>query len=255
MAAANSAFQPSANDLRGMNMALTVSLLIHAVLLATLFITRDWHSEPPKKPMMITLGGTVGPRSTGTSELGGRTVEQVAPPPKRLEPARPPTPEPKPAPVAARTTPAPPRMVTETPKPQTITERPPVTGTQVQRGSATADTGARGTSSGLSFGGGGGGGLTDLRDFPAWYIDLMTTRVDQAWTPRKNQPARGTNVVRFTVLRDGTITSIELEQASGIGILDRASRTTLGETRLPPLPAEYKGDTLTVHITFPYTGN
>jgi TonB family protein len=248
-ATVNSAFEPAAKDVRGMNMALTVSLLIHAVLLASLFISKTWFEEKPKPRMLITLGGTAGPKTTGMSQLGGRTVEQVAPPPKRLEPAKPPEPERPKAPVATRT---PPKMVTEAPKPQPVTERPPVTGTQVQRGMATADTAGGANSSGLSSGGGGGAPLTDLRDFPVWYLELMKARVDQVWTPRKNQPARGTNTVKFTVLRNGTITNIELEKASGIGLLDRASLTTLRETTLPSLPGEYKGDSLTVHIEFPY---
>jgi TonB family protein len=251
-ATVHSAFEPTAKDVRGMNMALTVSLVVHALLLATLFVSKSWLQEEPKPRMVITLGGTTGPKTTGMSELGGRTVEQVAPPPKRLEPARAPEPDRPKAPTATRT---PPKMVTETPKPQTITERPPVTGRQVQRGTATADTGANSPGSGLASGENGGGApLTDLKDFPAWYIEQLKAQVDQAWTPRKRQSARGTNIIRFTVLRDGRIVDIDLEKSSGITILDRASRSAVAETKLPPLPPEYKGDSLRVNITFPYTG-
>ena len=234
-------------------MALTVSLVIHAGLVLALFLARNWTPEKPK-PMVITLGGSAGPRTTGMSNLGGRTVEEVTPPPRRLEPVKPPPPKQETAPVATRT-PPPSRMVTDTPKPESVTTRPPVTGRQVQQGPATAETNAQGQGSGLASGGGGAGAeLTDLKNFPAWYIEQMRTLVDQTWTPRKRQSARGTNIIRFTVLRDGTIIGIDTQQSSGIPMLDRASRAAVAETKLPPLPGEYKGQTLRVQITFPYTG-
>jgi protein TonB len=251
-AVAMSPFRRNEAEARGMNAAFLWSLVAHLVLVIALFVGSRM-SEPPKPPFRISLGGTAGPRSTGMTEMGGRTVEQVAPPPRRPEPARPVPPKTD-APVVVKTpkpTPAPPKpSVTERPEP--ITTRPPVTGREVTKGATPVDTGASGQSSGLSFGGSDGtGGLTDLRDFCCpQYLTLMQNRIDAVW--KKAQSQSGTNVVRFTVLRDGTITNIEMETPSGIGILDRASRSALIDARLPQLPPEYKGDTLTVHITFPY---
>lgn len=249
--ATSSAFGPDPRDARTMNKALTWSIVVHLVLLAAVFVISRRAEEPPKPRMMISLGGTPGPRSTGMSEIGGRTVEEVAPPPRRPEPARPTPPKVENAPVVTRKPPVTAKPVV-TDRPQPVTTRPPVTGRQVTQGTTPTDTGVSSTSQGLSFGGNDGtGGLTDLRDFccPA-YLETMRARIDAVW--KKAQAASGVNVVRFTVRRDGTVTDIQFEKPSGIGILDRASRSALLDVRLPALPAEYKGDTITVHVTFPY---
>ena len=106
----------------------------------------------------------------------------------------------------------------------------------------------------MTFGGGGTGGETDLRpDFccPA-YLQLLLERVGENW--KRSQPESGTATIRFTVRRDGTITDITVQKSSGIGVLDRASRSAVTAVRLPPLPAEYKFDRLTVNLQFPYGG-
>ena len=85
-----------------MNRAMTWSIGIHVgVVLFFLLVPRDWISTPPKRTMTISLGGTPGPRSTGTTSIGGRTVEQVTPPPKRPEVVKP-TPKNEPDPVAVK---------------------------------------------------------------------------------------------------------------------------------------------------------
>lgn len=254
---ANPSLRPSPQDVRGMNLALVWSLVIHiGIVVGVVLVPRDWIVKKPKPVITITLGGTPGPRSTGTTSIGGRTVEQVAPPPRRPEPARPVTP-PKvdPAPPARTPPPTPPRTPapTATPAPPVAT-RPPVTGQQVAQGNTPVDTGARGQGAGLSFGGGGSGGETDLKDFccPA-YLQELTARIDQNW--QKRQPERGTTEIRFSILRDGTITDVEITGRSGSGVLDRISRNAVTESRMQPLPAAYTtSDRLTIRLKFPYEG-
>jgi outer membrane biosynthesis protein TonB len=145
------------------------SLGVHLAIVALLVIVpRSWFSTKTERPtvMTITLAGTVGPRTTGMTAMGGRTVEQVAPPQKRPEPERP-APRPD-APVAAIRTTPPPRQV---PQPaaaeirSTAPSRVPTTGSQVTTGSTAVDTGARSQSLGLTQGGGGTGGDADLVNF------------------------------------------------------------------------------------------
>jgi periplasmic protein TonB len=225
------------------------------VLVAAL-LPREWFGrEEPRRVMTVSLGGTPGPRSTGQTSIGGRTVEQVAPPPRRPEPVTPVSPKPPtPEAPAVRTPPRAEAPPAETPRPAARpTPRPPTTGRQVARGSTPVDTGAVGQGAGLSFGGDEGlGGMTDLADFCCeWYLTQMTAAIDGNW--RKNQPERGgTTILKFTVARNGAIQDVALEQSSGNNVLDRAARAALRDTTLPALPGEYTSDTLIIHLKFPY---
>jgi outer membrane biosynthesis protein TonB len=59
--------------------------------------------------------------------------------------------------------------------------------------------------------------------------------------------------LKFTNRRDGTITDVSDEQSSVSQLLDMASQRAVITTRqLPPLPAQFTGDHLTVHLAFQY---
>ena len=243
--------------MRALNRALAWSVAVHVgAVLLFLVVPRDWFSDPPRRVMTISLGGTAGPRSTGTTSIGGRTVESVTPPPRRPEPI-PPTAPLKPDPVAAK----PPPPVKPPPKPAATAKpakpepavRPPTTGPQLTQGNTPVDTGARGQGQGLTFGGGGTGGETNLADFCCpEYIALLTQQIDANW--QKAQPQRGTTVIRFSILRDGSIADLTVIKPSGSPLLDRASQRALLAAKLPALPSQYKAERLTVNLTFPYDG-
>lgn len=249
-----SPFSPSASDVRGLNRALSWSFALHAVaVLALILVPREWLITKKEQPnlMTISLGGSVGPRTTGTTSAGGRTVEQVAPPTKRPEPARPvpkddaPVIPVKPRPAAPAPKPA------ETPKPEVPVARTPVTGPVVTQGNTVADTGARGQGAGLTLGGGGAGGDVDLKNFCCpLYLDHLTSTIGANW--KRTQPEKGLTVLKFTVRKDGVISDVLVETSSGSGVLDRAAKAALLDSRLLPLPPEYPRDTLTVHLKFPY---
>ena len=138
-------------------------------------------------------------------------------------------------------------------KPAPTVTRPPTTGPQLTQGNTPVDTGARGQGQGLTFGGGGTGGETVLADFCCpEYIALLTQQIDRHW--QKVQPQRGTTVLRFSILRDGSIADLEVIKPSGSSLLDRTSRRALESAELPPLPPQYKAEKLTVNLTFPYEG-
>ncbi len=102
-------------------------------------------------------------------------------------------------------------------------------------------------------GGGGGAQLKVDSDFccPAYLQDVVT-RISSVW--RSAQPEHGTTVMVFTIQRDGRITDITQEKSSGSSLLDRLSKATLMDAalHLNPLPAEYRPDHLTIHLSFPY---
>ena len=78
----------------------------------------------------------------------------------------------------------------------------------------------------------------------------MSTLIYGNWQQKQGQD--GSNVLTFTVKRDGTIVNVVVEQGSN-QFLNLASQRALVVTRqLPPLPALFKPETLTVHLVFQY---
>jgi periplasmic protein TonB len=242
----------------GLSRMVAVSLAAHAVLLAAIVLMpADWRSSQPKakiRPMLISLGGAVGPNAGGMTQLSGRSVQTVAPPePKRVD-----TPPAAKAPEMALPDPKLTAKPKPTPKvdkaPEKSSSRTPTAGAEVKRGDARADTGAAPIPfGGLSTGGGGTGGVQiNVGDFCCpEYIAAMNQRITENWN--KNQGAAGVAVMKFVIQRDGTITGIEIDQPSRNPVLDLESRRALVTTRqLPPLPSAFTRPTLTVFLSFEY---
>jgi TonB family protein len=221
----------------------------HVLLLALaiLWPARATHIEEPH--MIISLGGSPGPRSGGMTPLGARAVQAPEPRPKPAEPAPPP---PK---VAAPDPQVRPRAQTPQPKqaPPDSKARKPNTGAEPVVGSARAETEVvRGQGFGLSTSGGTGGPVSlDVPDFCCWdYINQMRETITRAWD--NNQSVKGSALVKFTIMRDGTIRSPEIEKSSSYLALDNAALRAVQLTRLPPLPLLFPNETLTVHLRFDY---
>jgi TonB family protein len=220
------------------------------VFLLTLAIL--WPGADPiqdKPHMVISLGGAPGPRSGGMTPLGARAVQAPAPQPKPAEPAPPP---PK---VAVPNPPARPRAQTPQPRqaPPDSKARKPNTGAETVVGSARAETEVvRGQGFGLSTSGGTGGPVTlDVQNFCCPdYISQMRDLITRAWD--NNQNVKGSTSVKFTIMRDGTIRSPEIEKSSSYLALDNAALRAVQLTRLPPLPLLFPNETLTVHLRFDY---
>ena len=79
----------------------------------------------------------------------------------------------------------------------------------------------------------------------------MVQAIQKNWN--RNQGASGTVQMKFTMLRDGTITNIQVEIPSNIAMLDLESQRALLNTKqLAQLPREFTENTLTVHLIFEY---
>jgi outer membrane biosynthesis protein TonB len=132
--------------------------------------------------------------------------------------------------------------------------RPPVTGKEVAKGTAQAETGAKGQGTGLTFGGGADGGAVgqlDVADFCCpEFLDAMIGQIRDGWSSR--QPNHGATVMKFTVLRDGTISDVIVEKGSGYLLLDIASRKAIPAKLRLPLPAQHAANQIVVHLTFRY---
>ncbi|MBZ5565523.1 MAG: TonB family protein [Acidobacteriia bacterium] len=102
---------------------------------------------------------------------------------------------------------------------------------------------------GLSFGQGGAFG-----ERYGWYVASVRSRISSNWLLTMISP----NIVRaprvyvdFEILRDGTVTHVELKQSSGTPEVDRSAlRAILASSPLPPLPPDYSGNSVDVEFYF-----
>ena len=222
-----------------------------ALLMAILLMPTRGAQEAPRTVMTISLGGAPGPRAGGMTPAAARPVQAPAPP----EPVR--RAESAPAPTRPAMTLPDPRAKRQTaPKPQQAPKdaasRTPTTGEVPSPGNARAETGAKGQGFGLSTGGGGGSGVQlDVANFCCpEYIEQMVTLIQRNWN--QNQGVVGATVIRFTIQRDGTIVTPQVERSSGFYALDNSAQRAVLLTKLPPLPGGYPNPNLGLHVTFDY---
>ncbi len=235
-----------------------VSLVAHAVLVAAAaFVPNSWTTttKADEHVMNISLAGAPGPVQ-GHNPISSKAIQEVAPDPAKarndappalpkpemIEPIKAAKPEPK--------TPAKPEPKKETPQ---LRGSKPTQGAEVKAGEAKVDTkGAVPFGGGLATGGAGlPGAYTDYADFCCpEYLTRMSTLIYGNWVQKQGQD--GSNVLTFTVRRDGTITDVKVEQGTN-QFLNLASQRALAVTRqLPPLPAGFTRDQLIVHLVFQY---
>lgn len=241
----------------GLQSMLGASALAHLVLVGlAVFLPAAWFGagvEPPETIMQISLGGPVGPNDGGMSMLGGRTIQQVTPVEVKqpVEPVRPPAAT---TPKMIEPTKAPPK---KTPPAKVEAKDPrstrPTKGAELQKGTAVAETGARGQGFGLSAGGGGTGGVQlEVSNFCCpEYLTTMAALIRANWN--NQQGAVGTTHLRFVIQKDGRIVDITVQKSSGVEALDLFARRALILTKLPPLPPGYPESALAVHLYFDYT--
>jgi protein TonB len=223
-----------------------VSIAAHAAFLVVLILLS--RSRP-----ITVLPVALPVRVVSPAALGGRRVVPAAPAPT---PAAEPAAKPKrvieklnekPVPSAkAMPEPTSKRKKVPTPVP---TAAPVAPGPAVELPSAGgAGTPAEGAGSSLSF---GTSVASFESDFPfTFYVDQMLTLIGANWL--KPEATEGTvAVVAFQIQRDGRITDVKLLEPSGVGVYDRAAvRAVYSANPLPPLPPEYAGDRLGVHLRF-----
>lgn len=239
----------------------TWSFAAHAVaVVIVIFGPVQWTSRPAERPetvMTISLGaGAPGPRTGGMTPITARAIQAPAAAPEvaKRAPVLPPaarTPEMIVPTRTARTT-APKQQVKT--GPDDAKGRTASKGSETRAGSALAETGSTVTGfAGLSTGGGGGtGGYLDVGNFCCpEYIQTMLELIHRNWA--KNQGIVAYNTVKFTIERDGRLTNVEIEEPSPYPTIDLASRRALVLTKqLPPLPAAFPNQNLTVHLRFNY---
>ncbi len=256
--AASQVLSERATESDGLRRTLAVSVGVHLVavvaLLAAPATLLDITEDEPVS-MSIRLGGPDGPGEGGLTPLGARPIQQVIPliearRPQWIQPPADTAPE-----VMVPVEDAPrvePESEVET-APEEARGRQLTRGPQLRDGNAMSETGADGIGVGLSAGGlGGSGAELSLSDFCCpEYLATMVSLIRERWD--SNQETAGAAVVRFTVRRDGGIDAVSVDRSSGYIALDQSARRAILLTReLPPLPALFMENSLTVRLTFEY---
>lgn len=100
----------------------------------------------------------------------------------------------------------------------------------------------------------GTGAMTlNASDFPfAWYLSRVQAKVTERWVGKAlpgQQP-----VAVFEISRDGQVNRLAIEKTSGNSYYDQAALRAITEANpFPPLPVEFSGQTLRVHLGFNFS--
>jgi periplasmic protein TonB len=109
------------------------------------------------------------------------------------------------------------------------------------------------TQGGMGFSGPGGGDFAGR--FPS-YVDAVRNRISSNWLQSTVDPTvrwAPRASFSFQVLRDGTVTNIQMMQSSGNTSVDNsARRAILSSTPMSPLPSNYPGNSVTVEFWFDF---
>jgi protein TonB len=117
----------------------------------------------------------------------------------------------------------------------------------------TSFTMGAGMQAGLGFSGTGGG------DFGArypWYVEAVQRRISSNWLQSTVDPAvrfAPRVVVDFQVLRDGSVTNVQLVHSSGNSSVDLSAIRAIRESSpLDRLPGDYAGSNVNVEFSFEF---
>jgi TonB family protein len=246
----------------GLPRMVSASLVGHvalvAIMVAASAIGGRLRGPDEREVMTISLGGAPGPSAGGMTMMGSPQRPRTTAPPAAVKTPPPVVPPPsaaKPAmtlPMSTRPARTPPKPVTPAPgAPGAVAAPAPAPGPP--GGEALNPNRGLGFG-GLSTGGGlGGGSYLDVKNFCCPdYLATMIQVIRGNWSAR--QQVAGETMVMFRIQRDGRLTDIEVERSIGYPALDLTAQRALFVTqRLPPLPAAFPDDHLTVHLRFEYT--
>lgn len=107
--------------------------------------------------------------------------------------------------------------------------------------------------SGVQVQGQGGG---DFATRYGWYVEAVRRKIGSNWQLFEIDPAvrnarRAKAVVTFTIMRDGSVKNVRLEQSSGNTSMDlSAQRAMANAGSMPPLPNDYSGTYVNVSFDF-----
>jgi TonB family protein len=251
--------------------AMVYSAVFHAVLF-TLIALSPSMPKPGKRGMVhyVSFGGFPG---GGGGPGGGGAKAAVAPAPAKKESLRDLTvaskvkTEPKPSMTYPVDKPKKGRPEKD-PKKAAITKPQPDAGEAAATAGTRPGTGQGGAGSGVRIGlgeGPGGAGLgsgygdqVGLSDFPyQYYLQIISDRVSSSWFTALVDPGvSGTfyTTVYFKILRNGQVSELKVKESSGIASLDMSAQRAIQiSAPFPPLPSDYDGAYLGIHLIFEHS--
>jgi TonB family protein len=262
--------------------ATVVSAILHVVIaVAFVVAAREWSQSRPKVyvvnlvPAVASVGSPQG-QAPPTPTLPPRVEEPPRPePPRPAElPQREPVRETSPREMPARTRETPalpdraslprpsvapragdkelPTMTAPTPSPTPkVTPEPRPTDTVARAAPPPPPPQPIGRPDGSPQ---GSGPMTlNVSDFPfAWYLGSVQRKITERWAGKAlpgQQP-----VAVFDISRDGRVTGLAIEKGSGNPYYDQAALRAITEAApFPPLPPEYTGQVLRIHLGFNFS--
>ena len=89
-----------------------------------------------------------------------------------------------------------------------------------------------------------------------WYVSALRNRISANWllsTVSPNIVTAPRVYLTFQIMRDGTISGLQMTQPSGVPEVDRSAlRAVLASSPLAPLPPDYSGGNVTVEFYFDF---
>ena len=243
-----------------------ISLLLHVVIAAVAAVStflshsgQDWGG--PGGSVTVGVVGSLPaiPLPRPDVESPNRVVDES----KGLfksEPQPKPKPEPDATPIPKFERNKPPKYVSRPSKVLENTTPPPTNAIPYGGGGAPTipvtsftmgTTGA--TQAGLSVGGVGGG---DFGSRFSWYVEAVQRRISSNWLQSTVDPSVAYAprvIVTFTILRDGTITNIQITHPSNNSSVDNSAiRAVQASSPLDRLPSAYSGSEVNVEFWFDF---
>ena len=240
------------------------SAIFHGVLLVALLISgflarsgENWGG--PGGAVKVGIVGSVPAIPLPRPEV--ETPSRVVDPSKGLYKSEPkPKPEPEATPIPKFERNKPPKYVT---RPSKILENPTPPppnavpygggGTPTVPTTTFAMTSSPTTQGGLSFGGPNAG---DFGSRFSWYVTAVQRRISQNWLQSTVDPSVAYAprvIVTFTILRNGTLTNIQITQSSNNYSVDNSAvRAVRDSSPLDRLPSAYAGSEVNVEFWFDF---
>ena len=107
----------------------------------------------------------------------------------------------------------------------------------------------------MGFTGSGAGGGEFSGRFPA-YVDAVRNRISSNWLQSTVDPTvrwAPRAMFTFQILRDGTVTSVQMTQSSGNRSVDNSAlRAILSSSPMSSLPSNYSGNNVSVEFWFEF---
>lgn len=84
------------------------------------------------------------------------------------------------------------------------------------------------------------------------YLNIVFAKIKNRWDNPYQSTEKTACVVYFTILQNGGIVDAIIEQSSGIPAFDQSALRAVMSANPPPLPLEYSGNQLGIHLQFQF---